>query len=273
MKGAFLPIFLLVCMGAQADWRILCVGDSITQGGRGYGSYREPLAQLLDGWPVQWTGSLTTTYTGEPSLPHEGRWGYTVERWLRLHSDVLRSHQGDIVLLLLGTNDCSLGYSSELTLSRLEQMVWLLREANPRVVVLIGKLIPRQKDPAFQTLWNEVNEGLPTLAAALDSPESRVMFVDLGRGFDTATFTYDGTHPNAEGESLLAIQWYEALCWVPYLLTDINMDGWVNAYDVQLTINATLAGDPSLCDIDRDGRMTAIDVQMCVNAALGRGHL
>ena len=49
----------------------------------------------------------------------------------------------------------------------------------------------------------------------------------------------------------------------------VNIDGMVNAVDVQLVINDALGLEVSEdCDIDRDGRVNAVDVQLVINAAL-----
>jgi len=49
----------------------------------------------------------------------------------------------------------------------------------------------------------------------------------------------------------------------------MNIDGMVNAVDVQLVINDALGLEASEdCDIDRDGRGNAVDVHLVINAAL-----
>ena len=52
---------------------------------------------------------------------------------------------------------------------------------------------------------------------------------------------------------------------------DINLDGDVNALDVQLVINAALGNSiaPLNADVNGDGSINAVDVQLVINAALG----
>ena len=51
---------------------------------------------------------------------------------------------------------------------------------------------------------------------------------------------------------------------------DVNFDGFVNAVDVQLVINAVLGGASEWnCDVNVDGFTNAVDVQLVINAALG----
>jgi hypothetical protein len=51
----------------------------------------------------------------------------------------------------------------------------------------------------------------------------------------------------------------------------VNRDGFVNAVDVQLVVNAALGLDIGLfsADINGDAQANAVDVQLVINAALG----
>lgn len=84
---------LLLLPAAAAPVRIVCIGDSITQGRKGIGehkptqSYRYPLwKKLVDlGASVDFVGSLPGGFEGDPDWPeykgkafdreHEGHWG------------------------------------------------------------------------------------------------------------------------------------------------------------------------------------------------------
>ena len=54
---------------------------------------------------------------------------------------------------------------------------------------------------------------------------------------------------------------------------DVNLDGLVNATDVQLTINAVLGHDvtPHDADANGDGNVDALDVQLVINRVLMSG--
>ena len=57
---------------------------------------------------------------------------------------------------------------------------------------------------------------------------------------------------------------------VAYLECDVDGNGFVNAIDVQLVINAALGSDGAYdCDVDGNGFVDALDVQLVINAALG----
>ncbi len=136
----------LIARGASADAapiRILLLGDSITQGGFGQASYREPLIRLLRGENVNGANPTNTTYAfelvgtlstvaGLPLSPansafptslalhpqHEGHYGWRTDEILegdgpdvagtagsgRL-ADWLAGYTADIALVHLGTND------------------------------------------------------------------------------------------------------------------------------------------------------------------------
>ncbi|MCX5758180.1 MAG: dockerin type I domain-containing protein [Candidatus Hydrogenedentes bacterium] len=53
---------------------------------------------------------------------------------------------------------------------------------------------------------------------------------------------------------------------------DVNLDGVVNAVDIQLVINAVLQkADPHIdADVNRDGMVNAADIQIAINEALSR---
>jgi hypothetical protein len=44
----------------------------------------------------------------------------------------------------------------------------------------------------------------------LTTPESPVVIVDQHTGFDAERDTFDGVHPNAEGEAKMAAAWFAA---------------------------------------------------------------
>jgi lysophospholipase L1-like esterase len=56
-----------------------------------------------------------------------------------------------------------------------------------------------------------LNAQLSALVANKDRRESPVRLVDQYSGFDPSTMTYDGPHPNVNGDSRMADRWYEAL--------------------------------------------------------------
>ncbi|MGH7899624.1 MAG: SGNH/GDSL hydrolase family protein [Candidatus Binatia bacterium] len=204
--------------------RILPLGDSITHGSSQGGSYRYPLwVKLVDeGIQVDFVGSLNTVAFGrKPDWPdhkgkafdpdHEGHWGWSTDAILAPNAlpKWLRSYTPDLVLLHLGTNDAGRGDSPEEIVARLERIVELLRTKNPRIGIVLAKLIPLggARGGAIAALNGEI----AALGRRLTTKESIVVVVDQSAGFDPRSDTYDGIHPNASGEEKMAARWLEGI--------------------------------------------------------------
>jgi lysophospholipase L1-like esterase len=86
----------------------------------------------------------------------------------------------DIVMMHFGTND-----------------VW----GNRSPQVILDAFTTGRSDARPQSGW----------AAAISTPRSPVIVVDHFSGFDTASDTYDGVHPNAAGDQRMADRWFTAL--------------------------------------------------------------
>jgi lysophospholipase L1-like esterase len=221
---------------------ILPLGDSITQGGRKdrkeY-SFRYPLFYLLKDakYDFDFVGSLTTglnpefTWPDKGGIPfdphHEGHYGVPTE-WLR---DRLRefmkswSAAPDIVIINSSGNDMGAKYFhkdgtptenfDKDVVQPYRDMIAMLREKNPHVVVLIGKL-QWKGGPA-----GKINSEMELLARTLGTGDSPIAAVDDFKGWGVAPDggeepdTFDGAHPNEKGQAKLAANWFEAL--KPYL--------------------------------------------------------
>ena len=80
-----------------------------------------------------------------------------------------------------------------------------------------------------------------------------------GDGASNLLEYFYGSDPN-DGESLP----------LPSAFSDLNIDGAIDATDVQLVINGVLGIQGSAnCDVSGDGKVNAVDVQIVINNALG----
>src|SRR5258708_4630492 len=149
---------LLLLPVAAAPVRMVCIGDSITQGRKGGGaavptqSYRYPLwKKLVDlGATVDFVGSMNGGFEGDPEWPdykgkhfdlkHEGHWGWTTKGVREKMPEWLKGYTPDIALILLGTNDANpkLNMTLDDTAREIEQMIDLLRAKSPKVTVFLG---------------------------------------------------------------------------------------------------------------------------------------
>jgi len=213
-------IFLLVCESAFADpLRILCIGDSITQGGnkdRMEFTYRLPLQDLLNrygGVPFDFIGTRQAGVDAAAKWPegfdadHEGYYGAkTTEVRDRVRVSLQKLPPPDIALVHLGTTDLD---HPGAFVDPLEEIVRLLRARNPRVVVLVGQVIPH----TWRARWARFNVG--RMVDRLNTAAAPVVVVNHNEGWDDQKDTYDGIHPGPSGQYKMAIAWFDAM--QPYL--------------------------------------------------------
>jgi lysophospholipase L1-like esterase len=211
--------------------RILPLGDSITQGSSERRSYRYPLwTRLIDaGISFDLVGSQHSNRQGNPVWPdynglsfdrdHEGHSGRRADQILDGLPDWLKGYTPDIVLLHIGTNDVYDGQSTQSIVDEIEEIIDLLRADNPRVTVLLARLIPVASPHENEGII-DLNKHMDSIAASKATPESPVVVVDQNSGFDAEQDTYDGIHPNPVGEEKIAQEWTRAVISVlPQLAT------------------------------------------------------
>lgn len=200
---------------------LLPLGDSITQADRHHTSYRYPLWAALQGTgvTVDFVGSLTKHHKGKGPVveavngnpfdrDHEGHWGWRADEVLEDLTDWLAHYPVDIALVHLGTNDVLQGQSLDGTLDELSAIVRLLRQHNPEVSVLLAR--PGQSDWPNAASLPELADGVSALSRDLTTDASPVFAVDIDQAL-LPEHTYDGLHPNATGEAMIADRFFEAL--------------------------------------------------------------
>ena len=195
--------------------RIMPLGDSITQGYNN--SYRRPLWLALReaGWEVDFVGSMSEGYAGgiesnDYDSDHEGHWGWFADEVLERIDEWAVQAKPEIVLIHLGTNDVGSGQNIPETAEEIKQIVERLRAHNPHVHVLLASIIPVAHEMAEERI-RLYNIQLADLAEQLDTTSSRVVLVDQFTGFDARQDTYDGIHPNDEGNNKMSQKWFGAL--------------------------------------------------------------
>jgi lysophospholipase L1-like esterase len=194
--------------------RVMPLGDSITEGNRQHNSYRRPLWLSLReaGYTVDFVGSSQRNHLGGPPSDdfdgdHEGHWGWRVDEVLARLPEWAAAAKPDVVLIHLGSNDLFQGEPADQIIAELEQVFAVLRGVNPRVALFVAELIPAA---GMEAQIRDLNARIRSLATGADVA-SPVFVVDQFTGFDPARHTYDGVHPNAEGEVLISSRWFEVL--------------------------------------------------------------
>lgn len=224
--------------GAGEPYRILPLGNSITQAEADRASYRYPLwKKLVDaGLEFDFVGSLRKHFRmrsdSDPPHPdhrgrsfdrdHEGHFGWTADEIIngrrfdngsghgRL-AEWLTGYDADIALVHLGTNDAFRDGNHGSTVRELKEIIGILRADNPEVVVLLAELIPVRQGPGSTGVIESLNDAIQRLAPAVSTERSPVILVDHFSGFDPGEHTYDGVHPNEAGEKLMAQRWFDTI--------------------------------------------------------------
>jgi lysophospholipase L1-like esterase len=115
----------------------------------------------------------------------------------------------DIVLIHLGHNDLCQDQDIPGTIGDVAAIIDALRTVNAKVRIIVAQNIAssfpcQARIPAY-------NDQVPALVAEKATEESPVAIVDQYTGFNPATMTWDGQHPNASGESRMADRWFTVL--------------------------------------------------------------
>ncbi|GAA0582041.1 hypothetical protein GCM10010172_78880 [Paractinoplanes ferrugineus] len=198
---------------AGAPVKIMALGDSITGSP---GCWRALLWQKLPAARVDFVGTLPGQgcgfgYDGE----NEGHGGYLVTNVAdqNLLVDWLAATHPDVVLMHFGTNDVWSNLSTESILAAYTKLVAQMRASKPTMKILVAQLIPMKPGTCAECAARVValDAAIPAWAAGLSTATSPVTVVDQWTGFDTATDTYDGVHPNDAGNTKIANRWYPSV--------------------------------------------------------------
>lgn len=215
----------------EAQVNVMCVGDSITQGGQQHASYRYPLwFDLQDaGFDVEFVGGRNFTNSADPNLAwypnyfttfdrdHEGYWGWRTDQIAGIITSVTTSAQPDIVLIHLGTNDIGQTGASGVVNAdiNLRLIIDRIRVVRPNVTILLAEVIPIGPGTSY---FNNADQVLPLnaviadVATDMNSTGSPIVLVDQYTGYDLQTMMQsDGLHPNLIGEERIAEVWSNSL--------------------------------------------------------------
>ncbi len=147
--------------------------------------------------------------TPDFDLDHEGHPGARAEGILGQLPSWLTGYTPDIVLLHAGHNDLLGIQTAESTVVDLKGIIDALRNDNPNVTILLAQIIPTTRNANDKlTQLNALMQGIVDEKNTTQSP---IILVDQNTGFDPLTETYDGIHPNLQGEGKMAQRWFDAL--------------------------------------------------------------
>ncbi|MGW6205674.1 GDSL-type esterase/lipase family protein [Streptomyces sp. NPDC055089] len=201
---------------AAAPVRIMPLGDSITGSP---GCWRSMLWDQLQNAGYTDIDFVGTLNAQSCALTHdadnEGHGGFlaTTTADQNLLPGWLATTAPDIVVMHFGTNDVWSSIAPDTILAAYTKLVGQMRAGNPAMKVLVAQIIPINPSSCAECAARTVafNERIPAWAQGITTAQSPVTVVDQWTGFDTATDTYDGVHPNAVGDAKMAARWFPAL--------------------------------------------------------------
>ena len=208
--------------GGSIDTRIMCVGDSITEGGTDFFIYRPLLNLQLEaaGYPYEFVGSKSSTHDGVV-LKHEGYSGNNAEQVAAKIAANFANNIADIVLIHAGHNyDLSdLGQTETLVIDKVDaatrSMIATARSYNPEVAILLAQVITSTNLPKYAYI-PALNVRLASIAAELHTEAQPVLIVNQAEGWNPVADTVvDLVHPSLSGATKMADKWFNTL--VPLL--------------------------------------------------------
>ncbi|MEU1072715.1 MULTISPECIES: GDSL-type esterase/lipase family protein [unclassified Streptomyces] len=211
---------------------IMIVGDSISHGSSGDWTWRYRFWKhlhehdvsidlvgpkgTLDNIRTAEVGDDDATYA-EPEFDpdHDAQWG---RPYLSEKDEIeakVREHHPDYVLVLLGINDLFwYGVEPAQFEANLREFVAGARRAEPHVTIVLGTILQCAKavdDRDFGARLDACNDRLRAAADDLTTPTSPVVIAETAAEFVAAEHTWDGTHPNPNGEIRIAAAFADAL--------------------------------------------------------------
>ncbi|MDT0347049.1 cellulose binding domain-containing protein [Streptomyces litchfieldiae] len=202
---------------AATPARVMLLGDSITGNN---GCWRALLWQHLQATghtDVDFVGTQQNPYCqGSFDIDNEGHGGF-------LATGIANDNQlpgwlsatgPDVVMMMLGTNDVWSHLPTSTILDAYTTLLGQMRAENPDVKLIVAQIPPMNPSGCTDCAQGVVNlnNAIPGWAATHSTEQSPVTVVDQWTGFDTATDTTDGVHPNeTTGIQKLESRWYPAL--------------------------------------------------------------
>ncbi len=227
---------LALCMAdlrSAEALKIVCIGDSITQGRGGDKaemSYRYPLWKLLIDHNIQhqFVGSHAVGFESTPIYPdykgqrfpneNEGHWGWTTEAVAEKLPGWIKAYDMDVALILLGANDARVDKKAGLSFNECaakttieyKGILDLLRKKNPQVKIVIGEVMHAWEP------FPQINAALNALALAESSEASPIVVAKLGTNWISDpkhphSDTIDWVHTAPSGDKKMADQFWLVL--------------------------------------------------------------
>jgi|GEM_PF-2060703 len=227
----FTAALAIISFQAQAEVRIMAVGDSITAGftfgppdgtGLGTASYRKEFENLLDqsGCDYRMVGSRNTNHPANPTVfigRHEGYSAHRADHFITGNGpnagiDAMMAAQSpDVVLLHLGSNDMDQSQTQASTVNEIENIISKILSANGNATILVANVIPWFGSSDNPNITDDIRRLGNQIISAVDAMGNpNVILVDVRSGYSESDMQQDLIHPNVDGENRMADAFAEA---------------------------------------------------------------
>jgi lysophospholipase L1-like esterase len=194
-------------------FRMLAIGDSITEGGASYS-------------PNAWRGYITWNSTiqkwvgsnGTAPLNHEGHHGWDIGMMLPYLTGWVQDANPDFVMFMAGTNDLAYDdVTPEIAADRLDSAIGLMLYAKPNLKVLVATIPEVDDSKSIRARSNAridaFNALIPAIVLQYQQAGKQVRMVnvhDLAPLYPDGLYL-DGLHPNALGYQRIAAVWQKEI--------------------------------------------------------------
>ncbi len=262
---------------AEAPLRVMVVGDSLSQGQSGSATYRYWLWRELERQrvAVRFVGPETGLARGGGAnlynrtdhgfqKAHAAHAGSRIRYHLERQVELLTRYRPDLVVLQIGFNDAG-AHDGDRIAADLGRYLEQTFELLPETRVVVGEIPPGARPFLRQPgLRNARTARANSLVDAEWGDDERVAIARLrtatSPAWDVRRHTFDGTHPNATGETLMAhrialalhdlgvltrpVQTYHQEVWAPAARPKVGVRGrtvTVRLGEVRRAVTATSA--------------------------------
>ncbi|MEB8338439.1 GDSL-type esterase/lipase family protein [Streptomyces endophyticus] len=211
---------------------VMIVGDSISHGSSGDWTWRYRLwthlrahdvdldlvgpKNSLDNIRTAEVGDDDATYA-DPDFDrdHDAQWGRPYVHEKEEIEAKTQEHKPEYLLVLLGINDLFwYGVEPDQFEANLREFVSRARGGRPGVAIALGTVLNCQKavdEPDFAARIDATNARIRTVVADLDSQDEPLVVAETAAEFSAPAHTWDGTHPNPNGEIRIAAAFADTL--------------------------------------------------------------
>ncbi|KAG9087690.1 hypothetical protein FS749_002746 [Ceratobasidium sp. UAMH 11750] len=206
----------MVSPAVAAATKVMFLGDSITGSPGCWRALVWNQLQSAGKTNVDFVGTLPAQGCGVPyDGDNEGHGGYLATNIANQNQlpPWLAATTPDIVAMTLGTNDVWSNIAPSTITTAFSKLVDQMRASKPTVKILVAKITPMNPSGCSDCAQRVVNfnNALPAWASSKSTSSSPITIVDLWTGYNTASDTYDGVHPNDSGNTKIASKYYPAL--------------------------------------------------------------